>query len=197
MHAATAESSRIVQIQVIGAPKFDVIYHRALTNATGAVIAGLIGAGIQSGIESGKDSKKRDAIQPFVAEHVWDDAFIKTFNESLLAKGLTPIWVGDKSDTKRESADVYVLLEPETYGFRMVDTNTALVSAYVEFNAAFTRERPRSRSKAPKESFYLTHNRQASYEEILQQGSQLNAEVEAVLTQAARRLANKIAYNIN
>lgn len=193
---ARAQEARIVLIQADDAPKFDVVYHRAMTNATGAVIGGLIGAGIQAGIESDKDSDKRASLSPHVSADIWTEAYVKALNDALVAKGFEPRWVTSKDKPKDLKADVYVMLYPNSYGFRMVDTTTALVSAFVEFDAIYSREPPKSKKKSDKEAFYLTGQKQSSYEDLAAQPGSLNAEVEAVLTAAARRLANKIIYNL-
>jgi hypothetical protein len=199
---ALAGESKTIQIRVERAPEFDVVYHRALSNATGAAIGSaaglagvLIGGGIQSSIEADKDSTKRKTLEPHVAATIWNDVFVRTLSETLQAKGFDPLWLEGKPDPKGAKADIYLTLMPESYGFRMVDTNTALVSAYVEFDASYSQEL-KPRQKAPKEAFYLTHKKQASYEDLANQPAELNAEVEAVLAQAARRLANKIIYNV-
>jgi hypothetical protein len=189
-----ADATRAIQIRVDGTPEFDVLYHRTQTNATGAVIGGLIGAGIQAGVEADRDSGKRKEIEPHVADDVWQNVFVKTLNEALLAKGFQPQWVEGKADDKGAKADVYLVLFPASYGFRIVDSTTMLVSAYVEFEATYARE-PIKRAKS-KEPFYLTDKKQASYDDLLKATSGLNGEVEAVLVQAARRLANKIIYNV-
>jgi hypothetical protein len=192
---AVANESRTVQIRVDGAPKFEVVYHRALTNAVGAAFGGLIGAGIQSSIESDKDAKKREALGPHVATTVWNDVFVKTLNEALQTKGFDPLWVEGKGDPQAPKADIYLTLFPASYGFRMVDSNTALVSAYVEFAATYTHE-VKPRQKLPKEAFYMTNKRQSSYDDLANEPAALSGDVESVLAQAARRLANKIIYNV-
>ncbi len=88
---AFAEAPRTIAIEIDGKAEFDVVYHRARTNATGAVIAGLVGAGIQAGIEADQDARKRDALYPYVAEQAWRDVFIKTMTDTLAAKGLEPV----------------------------------------------------------------------------------------------------------
>jgi len=193
---AVANESRTVQIRVDGAPKFEVVYHRALTNAMGAAIGGLIGAGIQSSIESDKDAKKREALGPHVATTVWNDVFVKTLNEALQTKGFDPLWVEGKADPQAPKADIYLTLFPASYGFRMVDSNTALVSAYVEFDAVYSRELLKPRQRLPKEAFYMTNKKQSSYDDLANEPAALSGDVESVLAQAARRLANKIIYNV-
>ncbi|HEY0686646.1 MAG TPA: hypothetical protein VGD45_30180 [Steroidobacter sp.] len=189
----SADVTRAIQISVDDPPKFDVVYHRAQTNATGAVIGGIIGASIQAGVEADRDSDKRKELEPHIADDVWQNVFVNTLNEALLAKGFQPQWVEGKADGKGK-ADVYLQLFPASYGFRVVDSNTLMVSAYVEFEAAYARE-PIKRAKS-KEPFYLTDKKQASYSDMLLDTSTLNGEIEAVLAQAARRLANKIIYNV-
>lgn len=187
-----ADETKSIQIRVDGTPEFDVVYHRAQTNATGAVIGGIIGAGIQAGVEADRDATKRKEIQPHIADDVWQNVFVKTLNETLQAKGFQPHWVEDKADAK-EKADIYLLLSPESYGFRVVDSTALVLSAYVEFEAAYARE-PIKRAKP--EPFYLTDKRQAPYQDLLRDTAALNGNVETVLAQAARRLANKIIYNV-
>jgi hypothetical protein len=189
---AVADESKTVQIRIDGAPKFDVIYHRALTDATGAVFGGLIGAGIQSGIESSRDAEKREALLPHVKTEAWRDVFVKTLNEALQAKGFNPVWVEGKADPNAK-ADIYLTLIPASYGFRMVDSNTNLVSAYVEFQAAYSIE---ARARPPREAFYMTNKKQSSYDDLAKEPAALSGDVESVLAQAARRLANKIIYNV-
>ena len=87
------DAPRKIAIEIEGKAEFDVIYRRALSNATGAVLGGLIGAGIQAGIESSEDAEKREAIYPYVAEQAWRDVFIKSMTDALAEKGLEPVWI--------------------------------------------------------------------------------------------------------
>lgn len=189
-----ADENRAIQIRVDGAPEFDVIYHRAETNMTGAAFAGVIGAGIQVGIEAERDSTKRKELKPHVADDVWQKAFVTTLNDALLAKGFEPRWVEGQASSKDAKADIYLIVFPASYGYRVVDSSSMRVSAYVEFEAAYARE-PIKRPKS-KEPFYLTYKEQAAYDDLLKATSRLNGEIEAVLAQSARRLANKIIYNV-
>lgn len=189
----SADATRAIQIRVDGTPKFDVVYHRAQTDATGAVLGGIIGASIQAGVEADRDADKRKEMEPHIADDVWQNAFVKTFNEALAAKGFDPQWVEGKAGGKDAKADVYLLLFPASYGFRVVDSTTLLVSAYVEFEASYAREPIK---RAEKEPFYLTDKQQAAYSDLFLEPASLNGQIETVLAQAARRLANKIIYNV-
>jgi hypothetical protein len=190
-----AEAPRTIAIEIDGKAEFDVVYHRARTNAVGAVIGGLVGAGIQAGIEADQDAKKRAELYPYVAEQAWRDVFIKTMTDTLAAKGLEAVWVDAGSHAKPESADIYLTLYPETFGFRMVDSTTGLVSAYVEFDAIYSSQPISGKNKPPRESFYLTDKTLFSYDELTKDTSKINPHIESVLALAARRLTNKIIYN--
>lgn len=193
---AGAEDAKIVLIESDEAPKFDVLYHRAMTNAAGAAIGGLIGAGIQAGIESSKDGEKRAVLAPHVSASVWTDSYVKTLNEVLIAKGYEPRWISSKERPTDVKADIYIVLYPSVYGFRMVDMTTTALSAFVEFDAIYGREPPKSRKKGDKEAFYLTGQKQYTIEDLTRQTELVGPEVNAVLAAAARRLANKIIYNL-
>ena len=129
---------RKIAIEIVGKAEFDVIYHRALSNATGAVLGGLIGAGIQAGIESNEDAEKRAAIYPYVAEQAWRDVFIRTMTDALAEKGLEPVWMEADSNPKPGTADMYLVLYPKQFGFRIVDTTSRMMAAFVEFDAAYS-----------------------------------------------------------
>jgi hypothetical protein len=187
---------RKIAIAIEGKAEFDVIYRRALSNATGAILGGLIGAGIQAGIESNEDAERRAAIHPYVAEQAWRDVFIKTMTDALAEKGLEPVWIEAGADPKPGAADMYLVLYPAKFGFRMVDTTSLMLAAFVEFEAAYSRQPISGNNKPAKEPFYLTDKSQVSYDQLLADTAGINPRIESVLKMAARRLTNKVVYNI-
>jgi len=185
--------TRTIYIDVIGEGRFEVIYHRALSNATGAVIAGLIGAGIQSGVEAGKDREKTEALSPLVNKENWKVKFLDTLNDKLEAEGFEAVWV----ENARQADDALVLnIYPENYGFKMVNTSTHVVSAFIDFKASLSTGSPNGSEEWDKEAFYLTNRNQYTYEQLLGENSPVNPDLEAVLEKAALRLANKIIYTL-
>lgn len=190
------EPSRKIAIEIDGKAEFDVIYRRALSNATGAVLGGLIGAGIQASIESNEDAEKRAAIYPYVAEQAWRDVFIKNMTDALAEKGLEPVWIEAGARPKPGTADMYLVLYPGQFGFRVVDTTSLMLAAFVEFEAAYS-IRPISGKNTPaKEPYYLTDKSQVSYDQLLADTASINPRIESVLKMAARRLTNKVVYNV-
>ena len=190
------DAPRRIAIQIEGKAEFDVIYRRALSNATGAVLGGLIGAGIQAGIESNEDSEKRDAIQPHVAQQAWRDFFVQTMTDALAEKGLETVWVDAGTEPKAGTADMYMVLYPSKFGFRIVDTTSLMMASFVEFEAAYSTKPISGKSKSAREPFYITDKSQVSYDQLIADPSGISPRIESVLKMAARRLTNKVFYNI-
>jgi hypothetical protein len=187
-----ATDTKTVYIDIIGKGKFEVIYHRALTNATGAVIAGLIGVGIQSGIESDRDSRKREELKPLINQDSWKIEFLDTLNDKLESSGFEAVWVENSKDV---NDGIVLNVYPDQYGFRMVDTSTRMISAYTTFEASFSSRTAKIKEKQEKEKFYITNKNQHPYDVLLMEESPVNSELKAVLNKAAKRLANKIIYS--
>mgnify|MGYP006389229595 FL=1 len=52
------------------------------------------------------------------------------------------------------------------------------------------------KNKPAKEPFYLTDKSQVSYDQLLADTAGINPRIESVLKMAARRLTNKVVYNV-
>lgn len=188
-----ASESRIIYIETVGEGKFDVLYHRVLSNATGAVIAGLVGAGIQSSVEASKDKEKTEELSLLVRTDTWKTRFLDTLNDKLESEGFEAVWIEDK---KRVGDGLILRIYPDRYGFKMVNTSSRLVSAFIDFKASFSDGNSKSAREQEREPYYLTNRNQYPYEALLREDSPVNADLEAILEKAARRLANKIIYSL-
>lgn len=188
-----ASEKTTIYIQVVGNEKFDVIYHRANSTATGAIIGGLIGAGIQSGVESGKDGKKTKEIEPMLEADSWKAHFLHTINTSLESKNYEVEWI-DSNKNKKISEGLVLKIYPTSYGIRVSDTATMLMCAYVDFNATLTNANKKEK-EGKKINFYIVGKEQKTYESLSSDKALLNSELQVALTMAAKRIANKIIYN--
>ena len=188
-----ATNTKTIYIDIVGKGEFEVIYSRATLSATGAVIGGLIGAGIQSGVEASMDAKKTKELSPLIKKDTWKTQFLDTLNNKLEEEGFKAVWVEDKGDI----GDGLVLkIYPESYGFKVVDTSTYMVSAFIAFKAQFSSGHLKKGEKREKEGYYLTNKSQHPFENLLKEDSPVNSDLQAVLNKAARRLANKIIYSM-
>lgn len=187
-----ADLTKTIYIETVGAGKFEVVYHRALSNATGAVLFGLIGAGIQSGVEADKDKEKTNELIPLITKGSWRTRFLDSLNDKLEAKGFSAVWINDEVDT---SDGVVLKIYPEKYGFKLVDTSTRMVSAFVTFKARVYKGNSKNNEEEDKEEYYITNKNQHTYQSLLVENSPANSDLVAVLEKAGKRLANKIIYN--
>jgi len=191
--SAYAVDAEIIYIEVVGESEFEVFYHRVLSNAFGAAVGGVIGAGIQSGIEASKDQEKTNQLRPLVDKEGWKVRFLDTLNNKLQAEGFEAVWIEDKKDI---GDGVILKIYPESYGFKIVDTTTQLVSAYIDFEASFWRGNSKKPKEQEKEAYYITNRNQYPFYKLLEEDSTINSDLEEVLEKAANRLANKIIYGL-
>lgn len=188
-----ANETKTIYIEIVGEGKFEVIYHRAKSNATGAVIGGLIGAGIQSGIEASKDQEKTKELNPLIKNDTWKIRFLDTLNDKLESEGFEAVWVEDSKDIDN---GLVLKIYPDQYGFKLINTSTLLVSAFIDFKAGFSSRSSKNSKDNEKEAYYLTNKNQYPYDDLLKEDSPVNTDLEAVLEKAAKRLANKIIYSM-
>lgn len=191
--SASASDSEFIYIEIVGQGEFEVLYHRVLSNAFGAAIGGVIGAGIQSGIEAGKDQEKTNQLRPLIDKEGWKLQFLDTLNDKLESEGFEAVWVEDKKDI---GDGVVLKIYPHSYGFKIVDTTTQLVSAFIDFEASFWRGNSKKAKEQEKEAYYITNRKQYPFNKLLEEGSTANSDLEEVLEKAANRLANKIIYGL-
>jgi len=185
--------SATIYIEIVGKGEFEVIYHRAVSNAVGAAFGGLIGAGIQSSVEASKDTEKTEQLRPLIEKDAWKDDFLATLNEKLEAEGFNAVWVDDR----KYPGHGYVLhIYPESYGYRMVDSSTRMVSAFIAFKAELSLDDSKNSHQGVKEDYYITGKDQYPFERLLEDDSPVNPDLAAVLEKAAKRLANKIIYSL-
>lgn len=190
---STAAETHKIFIDVKGESTFDVLYHRALSNATGAAIGGLIGAGIQAGIESGKDEKKRNELAALVKKNSWKEYFLNKLNSKLESYSYAAVWMED-SPKKPSKESLVLTLYPDIHGAKVVNSNTQNMSAFIAFTASLTKGKEKIYNKEP---FYLTSKKQRPYSEYAAaETSPLNEDLTYALSKAAKRLANKIIYKL-
>ena len=188
-----ADVKQSIYIQIEGEGQFEVVYHRALSNAIGAAIGGAVGASIQSSVEASMDGDKARELSPLIKKDAWKTRFLGTLNDTLVAEGLEAVWV---EDTRGIDDGVILKVYPERYGYRIVDSTTRMVSAYVEFKAGFSGGNLENTRDKEKETYYITNKNKYLYETLLEEGSPVNSDLETVLDKAASRLANKIIYSL-
>jgi hypothetical protein len=189
-----SQENNTIYITHDGTSELEVLYERAASNATGAAVAGLLGAAVQAGIESNQDSAKKSEIEPFLPADIWQKTFYSTLTEKLESKGYEVKYVDGKSLGELREG-ILVQIRHDIHGLKAVNTSTMQVSAFAQFQASITdapstRKQRRERS----EHYYLTHKAQRPFVSFASDGALVLADVEKIIAKSAKRLANKIIY---
>lgn len=167
--------------------KVDVLYHRAMSTSTGAVIGGLIGAAVEEGVRDGKDDKKLALILPHLRDPVCTKQFLLALTEKLEAGGYQPMYSEDS-----QSSPLILQIDIDSCGFKMVNTSTQKVSAFISFEAKLMSVK--KREPELEEKFYLNSKEHYQFEELVATSEKIQPEFDLALEKAGRRLANKIIY---
>ncbi|HEY7772757.1 MAG TPA: hypothetical protein VIC26_06235 [Marinagarivorans sp.] len=182
--AHAEENSKALYIATKKPSEFDVMYSRVSSNMTGAAIGGLIGAGIQAGVESSKDAERRESLQPHVPKDIWETAF----NGPLYKKFERANFKILEKDGKN---GISIQIIPEMHGFKVVDTNTKLMSAFISFQAKFYKNGKLDNT----DNYYLIHKQKHSFEGLTEDPEKAMKQLESIIRKGARRLANKVIYS--
>ncbi len=191
--STNSPANETIYIEIVGKGEFEVLYHRVMSNAFGAAVGGIIGAGIQSSVEASKDEEKTRQLEPLLGKEGWKTQFLDTLNDKLESEGYEAEWV---EDTRHIEDGIVLKIYPESYGYKIVDTTTQLVSAYIDFKADFWRANSKNSKEQEKEAYYITNRNRYPYNKLLEEDSPVNSDLEEVLQKAANRLANKIIYGL-
>jgi len=160
--------------------EFDIIYHRAGTNSSGAILFGLIGAAIQEGTKSSQDEEKQQQILPLITSSSCSAQFDVSLKNKLMKKHVF----------SEEKSIPNLTVKIDKCGFKVVDSTTMLMSSFVL--AKFTYN---GLSKETyEETIYITGKKKYSYDELIKNISTSNEEFEKVKKKAGQRIANKIIY---
>jgi len=179
-----------INIHVTSTGKFDVLFHRAQSTATGAILFGLIGAGVQQSIESGKDTGMKKTVLKLVEDASCKSRLIKSLTEKLEQNGYKTNVIQKKRLSKSEKNNTVLGLKIIRCGYRLVNSSTKKMSAFVEFKATLKDKK----REIYKNKFLIKSKQHYLFQDLLDDIHKINDELDTVLKKAGARLANKIIY---
>ncbi len=179
-----------LEIEAVG--KFEIIHSRAESTATGAVLFGLIGAGISESNRAGKDKRRKEAIAPFLDNMACAPMLIEATEERLDEKGFKLRTV-DAGDPNEPDVAYVIVLKIGTCGFKMMDSQTDEVAAFVV--AEYHILKPGQKKPKKRSRMLITGKHRQSWEALVASPEVANAEFAAIKIKAGRRLANKVIYD--
>lgn len=180
-----------VQLHIESPGKFEVLHSRAESTSTGAVLFGIIGAGIEESSRTSKDEKREDAILVHIPDDACHNHLVEEFTARLDAKGITTEVIEEKPG--KTAGDAYVIrLKIDACGFRMVDTTSEEMAAYVV--AQYRIYKPQEKITGKLEELTMIGRDHRVWEAFLADYDAAVAEFRAVKRKAGARLANKVIY---
>jgi hypothetical protein len=189
--ADEASTGRHVQLHIEDPGKFEVLHSRAGSTNTGAVLFGLIGAGIEESSRQGKDEKREEAILVHIPDDACHNHLVEEFTARLDARGISTEVINEKPG--KTAGDAYVIrLRIDACGFRMVDTTDEEMAAYVV--AQYRIYKPQEKITGKLEELTLIGRDHRSWESFVADYDAAVEEFRAVKRKTGARLANKIIY---
>jgi len=188
---STFASEKRIILEVSQSRNYEVVYDRASSSATGAALAGFVGAAIESGIDSGNDSKKRKKLDEFISDPACSTNLYDALKNKLSGANFEII---DKSTlSKKEIKKTLTLrVNVQQCGFKKTDTNTGAVSSFVRAKVGL-KQHKKTVDNLGKTAYLLGKN-QYSFESLLESGEQIQKELSSVLERAGKKIANKVIY---
>lgn len=186
--------NRNISLVVQGNAEFDVLYHRVESTATGAALGGLIGAGIETSIRSSADDKKKAQLVEYVGDLSCKSTLIHALEKKLGDSGFVLLAApkARKKNVENQPGGLSLEIVLNSCGYKMVDTVTQKVSAFIYFDAIL-KQADGSLAQIDKQNFFLGR-KQYNFEDLVAQNSEIDAELIELLARAGNRLANKIIY---
>ena len=189
--ADEASTGKHVRLHIEDPGKFEVLHSRAESTSTGAVLFGIIGAGIEESSRASKDEVREDAILVHIPDDACHNHLVEEFTARLDAKGITTEVINEKPG--KTAGDAYVIrLKIDACGFRMVDTTSEEMAAYVV--AQYRIYKPQEKITGKLEELTMIGRDHRVWEAFLADYDAAVAEFRAVKRKAGTRLANKVIY---
>ena len=197
--AAAAQSTEVervaedrhVVLHVEEPGKFEVLHSRARSTSTGAVLFGLIGAGIEESARKSDDEEKESAVLAHIPDDACHSYLIDTFTKELEERGFAVTVVEGKPG--KSSGESYVIrLKIDACGYRMVDTINEEMAAYV--TAQYRIFRPQEELKGKLLELTIISRNQRTWDDLTADFDSAVEEFRDVKRRVGTRLANKLVY---
>jgi hypothetical protein len=162
---------------------FEVVSHRMDPVGAGIVIAGLIGAAVQSGVHSSQDEAMKKRLLPSYPEASCNKPLLEAFSDRIRASGKFTLDGVGKAD---EAVDI----EIGECGFHLDDSAPNQFTSYVYFKI---KVKP-TKGAAWNEAIQISGRNRHDFEELVNQPGLAKSEMEDALKRAGTRAADKIIY---
>lgn len=166
---------------------FDLIYHRASTSATGAVLFGIIGAAIEESGRADQDTQKKEEVLKKFPSPSCSNKLLPALKKQL-SKKYTVLDQLNPSETQHLNLDINIV----KCGFKVVDSTSNLMSSFIVVKSKLTDIN--SSKNETKFKVYITGKKRYSYQSLLENMDISIDQFHTTIAKAGKRIANKVIY---
>lgn len=189
--AGRTSTERHVVLHIENPGKFEVLHSRAQSTGTGAVLFGLIGAGIEESSRKSKDVEKESAILVHIPDDACQSYLVDAFTEGLEKNGFDVTVVDGKPG--KSSGESYVIrLKIDACGYRMVDTINEEMAAYL--TAQYRIFKPQEKISGELLELTIIGREHRNWNDLTADFDSAVEEFRDVKRRVGKRLANKLIY---
>ena len=184
-----AENHVVLHLEKPG--KFEVLYSRAQSTSTGAVLFGLIGAGIEESSRKSNDEEKESVVLAHIPDDACHSYLIEAFTEELEERGFGVTVVEGKPGKSSGESSV-IRLKIDACGYRMVDTINEEMAAYL--TAQYRIFKPQEKLQGELLELTIIGRNHRTWDDLTADFDSAVEEFRDVKRRVGKRLANKLVY---
>lgn len=189
--ARAAESVGSVLVVIEDNGEFEVLHSRAETTATGIVLFGLIGYGIEESSRVGEDNDREAQVLEFLPTNDCRTGFDEALLARLEDKGYAATVVASAKDAEG-SYDRTIRLKIRACGFKLANSSSDEVSAF--YAASYAIDKPGEKPSQDMTDMLITGTFRSYWPGIIAEPKMATSEFESVRVRAGRRIANRLIY---
>lgn len=190
MQVTEAAEAGKVLVHLEDDSQFQVLYSRAKSTATGMVVFGLIGYGIEESSRSSDDKEREQQILPYISDSTCRSGFLDSMRSRFEEKNFFMI-LDEERDEDTGDVDYSLFIKIHSCGFKLTNSTSELLSS---FYAVTYRVVAGDAELIEKSDVLLTGRMTAGWAEILANGDLAAEEFFAIRDKAGRRIANQLIY---
>lgn len=185
------ETGLTVRVIIKDNGEFEVLHSRAKTTATGAVLFGLIGYGIEESSRVGEDNEREAQVLAFLPSEDCRTDFTEALSARLAEKGFAASVLTAENDSVIVF-DYTIRLKIRACGFKLANSTSNDVSAF--YAASYAIDKAGKKPSRAMTDMLITGTFRSDWTTFVAQPELAASEFESVRIHAGRRLANLLIY---
>lgn len=185
-----ADDRGLVRVVIESDGEFEVLHARAKSTATGVVLFGLIGYGIEESSRAGEDNEREQQALAFLPSSDCRSGFTEALLARLAERDYTTSMATD--DAAADNVDRKIRLKIRACGFKLANSTSDDVSAF--FAASYAIDKAGEKPSRDMTDMLITGTVRSDWSNFVADPALATKEFESVRVRAGRRIANRVIY---